>query len=102
MSTAKPKIRLYVPQPFAEGRALTLSDNQAHYLSHVMRLKAGEMVAVFNGADGEWIAVSTLGGRAVGNLRQPNHLNSLLLWSLIALVMLLDAGRLRRALAARL
>ncbi len=31
--------------------------------------------------DGQWIARSGMPGRAVGNLRQPNHLSSLLLWS---------------------
>jgi len=36
--------------------------------------------------DGEWIARSAPPARAVGNLRQPNHLSSLLLWSMIALV----------------
>ena len=48
--------------------------------------------------DGRWIARSGLAGRAVGNLRQPNHLSSLLLWSAIALVPLLELGRLRRGL----
>jgi hypothetical protein len=33
--------------------------------------------------DGDVIARSSLSGRATGNLRQPNHLASLLLWSLI-------------------
>ncbi len=47
-------------------------------------------------ADGEWIARSALPGRAVGNLRQPNHVASLLLWSAIALVALAELGRLRR------
>jgi len=37
-------------------------------------------------ADGEWIAKAGAQGRAGGNLRQPNHLSSLLLWSLVALV----------------
>ncbi len=37
-------------------------------------------------ADGSWIAPSGLPGRAVGNLRQPNHLCSLLLWALAAAV----------------
>ena len=37
-------------------------------------------------ADGNWIAISGLPGRAVGNLRQPNHLCSLLLWALAAAV----------------
>lgn len=44
-------------------------------------------------ADGQVIARSGLPGRAVGNLRQPNHLSSLLLWALIAWVPLADAGR---------
>jgi len=46
--------------------------------------------------DGAWIARSGLVGRAVGNLRQPNHLSSLLLWSAIAVVPLVELGRLRR------
>ncbi|MFY7917567.1 MAG: pilin glycosylation ligase domain-containing protein, partial [Rubrivivax sp.] len=37
-------------------------------------------------ADGNWIAASSVAGRAVGNLRQPNHLSSLMLWAAIALV----------------
>ena len=41
--------------------------------------------------DGDWLARSGLPGRAVGNLRQPNHLSSLLLWSAIATVALLRA-----------
>jgi O-antigen ligase len=35
-------------------------------------------------SDGDFIARSSLPGRAVGNLRQPNHLSTLLLWGLIA------------------
>jgi O-antigen ligase len=35
-------------------------------------------------ADGAWIAHDATPGRAGGNLRQPNHLSSLLVWSLIA------------------
>jgi hypothetical protein len=45
--------------------------------------------------DGDWIARSSIVGRAVGNLRQPNHLSSLLLWSAIAVVALLEVRRLR-------
>ena len=46
------------------------------------------MVQVFapGWADGDWIAPSGLPGRAVGNLRQPNHLCSLLLWAIVAAV----------------
>lgn len=53
-------------------------------------------------ADGNFIARTGLLGRAVGNLRQPNHLSSLLLWSAIAVVPLLDARRLPRAAGAAL
>jgi O-antigen ligase len=35
-------------------------------------------------ADGNWVAKTSLDGRAVGNMRQPNHLSSLLLWGIIA------------------
>jgi O-antigen ligase len=45
-------------------------------------------------ADGDLIARSGLPGRAVGNLRQPNHLCSLLLWGVIAVVALLEMRRL--------
>ena len=51
-------------------------------------------------ADGNWIARSGLVGRAVGNLRQPNHLCSLLLWAVIAAVALLELRRLSFRLAA--
>lgn len=40
-----------------------------------------------------WIARSGLPGRAVGNLRQPNHLATLLLWALVGLVAWLELRR---------
>jgi hypothetical protein len=49
--------------------------------------------------DGNWIAISGIPGRAVGNLRQPNHLSSLLLWSCISAVALLEMRRLTRLAA---
>ena len=39
-------------------------------------------------ADGRWVAISALEGRATGNFRQPNHLGSLLLWAVVAIVAL--------------
>ena len=53
-------------------------------------------------ADGNLIAQSGLAGRAVGNLRQPNHLASLLVWSVIALVPLVEWGRIPRWLGGLL
>jgi O-antigen ligase len=50
-------------------------------------------------SDGAFIAHSGLVGRAVGNLRQPNHLCSLLLWSVIAAVALLELRRLSAGMA---
>ena len=47
-------------------------------------------------ADGTWIAHSSIPGRAVGNLRQPNHLASLLLWSAVATIALVELRRLGR------
>ncbi|OWQ88471.1 hypothetical protein CDN99_16590 [Roseateles aquatilis] len=55
-------------------------------------------------ADGNFIARSGLVGRAVGNMRQPNHLASLLMWACVASVWLAQGGwllrRLRGTLAA--
>ena len=48
-------------------------------------------------ADGNWIARSTVEGRAVSNMRQPNHLSSLLLWGIIAVVWLGEAKIWRRS-----
>ena len=48
--------RLYVDAPLAAGAAVTLEPAQAHYLTHVLRLKAGAGVLAFNGRDGEWAA----------------------------------------------
>lgn len=52
--------------------------------------------------DGDWIAASGIPGRAVGNIRQPNHLSSLLLWSAIAVIALVEMRRLRSSLGAAL
>jgi hypothetical protein len=53
-------------------------------------------------ADGTLIARSGLPGRAVGNVRQPNHLASISVWSIIALVFLIETGRLARWIGALL
>ncbi len=50
------KVRLYVEHPLGEGQTVPLERDQAHYLFGVMRLGAGDAVALFNGRDGEWRA----------------------------------------------
>lgn len=46
------------------------------------------------------LAATAIEGRAVGNLRQPNHLATLLLWSIVAAVWLGNSGKWPRALAS--
>ena len=60
------------------------------------------LVQVFlpNWPDGDWVALSAIPGRATGNLRQPNHLSSLLLWSIVAAVWLGEAKPAYRRIAA--
>ena len=48
--------RLFVDQPLATDKTLTLTGNPAHYLRNVLRVGANDAVLVFNGHDGEWRA----------------------------------------------
>jgi 16S rRNA (uracil1498-N3)-methyltransferase len=48
--------RLYVDAPLGAGATVKLEAQQAHYLVHVLRLKAGDPVLVFNTREGEWRA----------------------------------------------
>lgn len=50
------------------------------------------------GADGDYIARSGIVGRAVGNLRQPNHLASLMMWAAVAAVFVTQRRGWRTAL----
>jgi 16S rRNA (uracil1498-N3)-methyltransferase len=69
------KIRLFVEADLGPEAAVTLRPDQAHYLFTVMRLAAGDWVAVFNGRDGEWIAEARPDGRRGGILiaREPGQ-----------------------------
>jgi 16S rRNA (uracil1498-N3)-methyltransferase len=48
--------RLFTDAALGSGAAVALPQPQAHYLLHVLRLKAGDAVLLFNGRDGEWRA----------------------------------------------
>jgi 16S rRNA (uracil1498-N3)-methyltransferase len=50
------KTRLHVEDPLGPNAQITPTQEQAHYLLHVMRAKPGEHVSLFNGRDGEWRA----------------------------------------------
>ncbi|HEY3777528.1 MAG TPA: 16S rRNA (uracil(1498)-N(3))-methyltransferase [Rhizomicrobium sp.] len=50
------KVRLFVEGDLAEGAKVPAGPQQAHYLLHVMRVRPGDRVSLFNGRDGEWLA----------------------------------------------
>jgi 16S rRNA (uracil1498-N3)-methyltransferase len=54
--------RLHLPERLAQGETLRLAGDRAHYLRHVLRLREGAAVQLFNGTDGEWRAtIASLG-----------------------------------------
>jgi 16S rRNA (uracil1498-N3)-methyltransferase len=53
------KTRLYVAADLGAGVAVALDEAQAHYLLHVLRAQSGNLVLLFNGRDGEWLAQIT-------------------------------------------
>ena len=48
-------IRLYVAHDLHEGAEIAAAPQQVHYLAHVMRVRVGAELLVFNGRDGEWL-----------------------------------------------
>ena len=62
------RIRLYIDHPMVAGQPVPLDPAQAHYLSGVMRLRAGEIISVFNGRDGECSARIVEAGKRGGVL----------------------------------
>ncbi len=54
--TENPKARLFVDDDLSPGKILSLAPEQARYLGAVLRMSAGDTVALFNGRDGEWAA----------------------------------------------
>src|ERR1700689_1728288 len=51
--------RLYVDSGLEAGGLAEITPDQTHYLLHVMRLKTGDSLRLFNGRDGEWQAKIT-------------------------------------------
>ncbi|MEM9797527.1 MAG: 16S rRNA (uracil(1498)-N(3))-methyltransferase [Pseudomonadota bacterium] len=62
------KVRLHVAGPLGPGQSVTLSREQAHYLSGVMRLSAGDTLTVFDGVSGAWRAEIEAVGKRGGTL----------------------------------
>lgn len=49
--------RLFVNDALSADAEIALPTQQSHYLSNVLRMREGGEVLVFNGSDGEWLAV---------------------------------------------
>lgn len=60
------KIRLFVEQPLGQGNSVAMTQPQANYLFNVMRLGVGDVIALFNGCDGEWSARVVQAGKRRG------------------------------------
>ena len=48
--------RIFVEQPLVSGQQIQISHPRAHYITHVLRLKPGDRLSVFNGLGGEFSA----------------------------------------------
>lgn len=46
--------RIYVADNLYQNQSLTLSQEASHYLQHVLRVKVGTPIILFNGGEGEW------------------------------------------------
>lgn len=58
--------RLYVDVPLCLGAEIVLPPAQSHYLAQVMRRQVGDVVRLFDGANGEFAArLATVGRKAV-------------------------------------
>ncbi|MBT8149333.1 MAG: 16S rRNA (uracil(1498)-N(3))-methyltransferase [Pseudomonadales bacterium] len=58
--------RIYCPQALAEGEELALEPRNLHYLLHVLRVKPGAALRLFDGGGSEYNAtVTTVGRKAV-------------------------------------
>ncbi len=53
---AKTTPRLFCAQSLGNAREIVLEPEQAHYLGSVLRLAPGDVVSLFNGLDGEFLA----------------------------------------------
>lgn len=70
--------RLFVAAPLGSGASVPLDKGQSNYLSNVLRLGSGDAVLIFNGRDGEWLAVLQPEGRktvslSVAEQTRPQH-----------------------------
>ncbi|HEX7780504.1 MAG TPA: 16S rRNA (uracil(1498)-N(3))-methyltransferase [Vicinamibacterales bacterium] len=63
MDKPRPVARVYAPEARGNRSAVDLPPDEAHYLTHVLRLRVGDDVAVFDGAGREWTGRVAAGGQ---------------------------------------
>lgn len=63
------RYRLFVHADLVQGNIIRCEPAQAHYLLTVLRLKAGAIIGVFNGRDGEWDGELQLKGRKSASIQ---------------------------------
>ncbi len=63
-----PKIRLFTNENLSKGQIISLSRDQSHYLSSVMRQKTGYEISLFNGFNGQWSGQISLAARKQINI----------------------------------
>ena len=69
-------VRLFVDQQLSQGVTLSLSSAQSHYLSNVMRLKAGDTLALFDDRTGEWRGQVAVAGKRQVEVTIIQHLRA--------------------------
>ncbi|MDD3371545.1 MAG: 16S rRNA (uracil(1498)-N(3))-methyltransferase [Alphaproteobacteria bacterium] len=55
--------RLFVTANLSQGATVAATEDQAHYLLHVLRLRPGDVLRMFNGRDGEFRATLSSPGK---------------------------------------
>ena len=61
--------RLYLNAPFEQNAVIPLEQGHVHYLKNVLRKESGDVLRVFNGRDGEWIAYIDEIGKKSGDIK---------------------------------
>lgn len=68
--------RLYIGASLEEGGKVSLPKEHIHYLANVLRMKPDQELRVFNGRDGEWLAVIETLSKKQSVLRITQHLRA--------------------------
>lgn len=74
MTEPAPRHRLHVEADLAAGADIVVTEQQAHYLLHVMRFPLGGEIALFNGRDGEWRGILAESGKKKARLTVADQL----------------------------